>query len=215
MKRTPVPILRALLPAALLLFTGCAPSAPRGTWPPPEIAEFVILQGDSVVATERISRTLDRLTGEIEMRGVARAQYIATLSGIGTMTAVHVSLRPWTGPGEEAVSVELRGDSVVVRSSAWGGLPQSFAERLGNVYVHPSPALLELILRRALLSGDSTADVRVWLLTQNTPATARLTTMPDGRVRLDMAGTPVYLTHDNGYVLRAEVPALGWVVERR
>jgi hypothetical protein len=212
--QTRVPILHILLPA-LVLYGGCTTSAPQAGWPPPELAEFVIQQGDSVVAIERTARTLDRLTGEIEMPGVARAQYIATLSGIGTITTLQATLRPWSGPGEQAVSVDLMGDSLVVRSSEWAGLPQAFAERASNAYVHPSPALLELIVRRALLSPDSAADVRVWLLNQNAAATARVEPAQDGRLRVDLAGTAVYLVHENGYLLMAEVPTLGWMVQRR
>jgi hypothetical protein len=203
-----------MIGAAILLPTACGTRSPEPDWPALEHTEFIIQQGDSIIATERTARSLDRLRGEISMPGVARAEYVATLSGPGTLTSLHATLRPWTGGGEEAITVRLLGDSLTVASSRWDGLPQTFDTPATAVYLHPSPALLELLLRRALLAGDTVASVPVWLVNQHAPTTARVH-VTDGQTWIDIAGTRVRVVHEDGYLLMGEVAELGWVFTRR
>jgi hypothetical protein len=179
-----------------------------------DAAEFVIMAGDSVVATERTTRTLDRLHGEIRLTGQARASYVAELSAPGTVQTLSADIAAWQGAGVETLRVELGSDSLVVESSRWNNVRQAFRPGAAAVYLHPSPALLEILLRRALVTGEAEPQVRVWLANQNTPAIASFREV-DGRVRIDMAGTTVYVTHENGTLLMGEVPALGWVFHRR
>jgi hypothetical protein len=213
----PTPGHRARGLAALLLAagaTGCVSAPAPDPMPMLDAAEFVIMVGDSVVGTERTSRTLDRLHGEISLTGQARSSYVAELSGPGTVTTLEATIRSWQGPGGETLRVDLGPDSLVIRSSRWNNLPQTFRPGAAAVYLHPSPALLEILLRRALITGDSMPELPVWLAGQNVRAVARFT--PEaGRVRVDVANTRVYLTHDNGTLLMGEVPALRWVFHRR
>jgi len=202
-----------LAPLTLLLLAACAPQ-PAAVWPAAEHTVFVIHQGDSVIATERTTRTLDRLEGEISMPGQARAQYVAELTGPGFVRTLRATISAWSGPARETLTVDLAEDSLVVRSTRWNELPQTFRPAAAAVYLHPSPALLEILLRRALITGDSAPEVRVWLANQNTPATARFTPV-EGRVRIDFAGTRVYVVHENGTLIMGEVPALGWVFSRQ
>jgi hypothetical protein len=200
--------------ALALTVAACAPRSAGVPWPPPDYTEFVILQGDSVVATERTARTMDRLEGEISMPGQATARYVATLTGVGTVDRVEVTTEAWSGPGRETVSVQLYGDSLVVASSRWNGLPQTFRTAAAGVYLHPSPALLELLLRRAMLEDVPGTAIPIWLVNQNAPATARVST-ENGVTWLELAGTRIRLVHENGHVVMGEVPALGWQFHRR
>jgi hypothetical protein len=205
---------RALLVIVLAatVSASCARPLPEQGWPPPELTEFVITAGDSLVATERTARTLDRLEGEITMPGRARARYVADLSGPGALRTLRTTVEATPGGAVEATTVELRSDSVIVRSSRWNDLPQGFATPAAAVYLHPSPALLEILLRRALVAG--TAEISVWLVNQNTPTTARVE-MVDGRTELHFAGTRIRIVHENGYIMMGEVPSLGWTFHRR
>jgi hypothetical protein len=204
----------AFLPVLIWISSGCAAGSATAGWPPPEVTEFVITAGDSVVATERTSRSLDRLEGEVLMPGEGRARYVVELTGPGYVRSLEARIGPLTGPDTEALSVELIGDSVVVRSSRWDGLPQRFDVPAAAVYLHPSAALLELLLRRALVTGDSVSTLPVWLVNQYTHASARVT-INGGQARVELAGTVVNVVHENGYLILADVPSFGWVVRRQ
>lgn len=197
---------------AAILLPACAQRPPAPAWPPLEHAEFIVTHNDSVIATERTARSLDLLEGEITMPSRARVRYAATLTGPGTVSRLEARLASPTTPLEDAITIEL-GDTLTVSSSRWGGMAQPFPA-VAAVYIHPSPALLEILLRRALIAEDPSAPLRVWLVGQNAAATARMH-VSDGETFIEMAGTRVRIVHDNGYILMGDVPSLGWVFRRR
>jgi hypothetical protein len=199
-----------LVSAAVL---ACASRPPTGEQAI-ETAEFLIQSGDSVVAVEHTVRWPHRLEGQIQLIGQTRADYVATLDGTGAVTRLQATLRTWDDRSREEVDIAFGRDSVVVRSSRWAGVPQSFAGRATAAYLHPSPALLELMLQRADWAQDSAATFGVWLANQNVRTTARVQQL-DGQPVIELAGTRMRAVEENGALVSGEVRALGWTVHRR
>jgi len=208
----------APLVAPLLFLLGCAtaPAAPPGAARVVRTSEFVIYQGDSLVASEQAAEYTDRIEGSIEVVGRARAHYTAWVGEAYTVRRIEAQVLPWRGGSMgNAVNVDFVGDSVLVERT----LPLPSLQRRGGgaalPYLHPSPVLLERVVFRALQQGVNPADVRLWLATNNAAITARVTFVSARVADVQMGQTEMRVWLDDFGLVMAEVPSLGWLIQRR
>lgn len=210
--------------AAAVLLAGAAPfSTPRTA---PTRGAFAVLLGSDTIATERFTRSDDRLEGELTPRGPLAAQqpafrYDAALRPDASvarfvLTPLGATGSPTAGGGGVQQSATFQGDSVLLVQGA--DSVRRAAPRGAVPYLNPSPSLLEQIVRRAHALGGTRGDapVQVPVLVgagQSTPASV---TFPAAdSVRIDLANTVVMLRVDNvGAVLGGSVPAQGVTIVR-
>lgn len=206
--------------AAILLAGAAPPSTPRTA---PTRGSFAVLLGSDTIATERFTRSDDRLEGELTPRGPLAAQQPAFRYDAALRHDASVArfvLTPFganagaEGAGTQSATFQgdsmflVRGADSVRRATPRGTLP----------YVNPSPALLEQIVRRARALGGNPggAPVQVPVLAggaQSTPATVTFASADSARV--DLANTDVRLRVDGaGAVLGGSVPAQGVTIVR-
>jgi hypothetical protein len=202
--------------ALLSVLSGCASARSLPPSIPFQQTEFQILEGDSLVATERVSRFADRLEGSIELIGRARAEYVAFLGDSATVRRIEAQVRPWQGTSfGNAVAVDFVGDSIITERT----LPiPSTQRRMGGPampYMHPSPALLEQVVWRALQMGDPDSEVRLWFPTRSISMVARVHRVSARVADIEIAGGTIRVWLDQFGLMLAEVPALGWLIQRR
>jgi uncharacterized protein len=134
-----------------------------------EQGAFVILVGRDTFAVENFSRTPYRLEGEMTGRVIGRIAYTA-LFGPGELVR-ELTLHAWAAgaaadaaPMQEAV-LTLQDDSVVaVITTAERSTTQRIASHDGALlYVNPSFALTEQMVRRALVLGGEAVAVPVFI----------------------------------------------------
>jgi hypothetical protein len=209
--------LRLVSPAAIaLLLAGCA-SAPRV--PPAPLVQsstFQIFQGDSLVATEQVVRFNDRMEGSVELVGRARAEYVAYMDGGGPIWRFDAQVRPWEGTSiGYDLSAQFVGDSILIERTE----PIRSSERRAGgpvmPYLHPSPALIEQLVRRAINSGENPFEVRVWFPTRGVTPLARVTRVTSRIMDVMIAGGQMRVWLDDFGMVLAEVPSLGWLIQRR
>jgi hypothetical protein len=215
----------AHVPLVLVAF-GCATSPAAD--PPPaqplqtadlalQTADFVIYRGDSLVASERALHFPDRMEGTIEVPGRARVSYVARLDDRGLIERIETQIRPWQGEAlaNNDITVRFVGDSIFVDRS----IPAATTRRYGGgravPYIHPSPALLEQVVMRALRMGGNPAAVRLWFVAQNGPIYARVSFVSARVADVEIQGSSFRVWLDEFGLLLAEVPSLGWLVQRR
>jgi hypothetical protein len=227
--------IRLSLVLGLSIFgAGCARAAPPvGATPAlPAItlrqsSEFTIYAGDSIVAIERVDHHVDRIESVVEVIGRARDVYTAYRDSGNVIRRIVSRVTPWTGvTATNSVDVEFRGDSVIAQHLE----PVRYTVRRtrpGGVgpmpYIHPSPALLEQLILRALreraqftaLDEPERVDLRVWLVNYNRTANARVTFVSNRVVDVEVAGVGFRAWMDEFGLMLAEVPSLGWLIQRR
>ena len=148
-------------------------------------AELVLVQGTDSVATERFTRTAERVDATLSLGPMGRLRYTATLAPDASVTRVDLAV---LGPAAtdttplQRGSAVVRGDSIQLESAAADGSPPqtlSLAVPRGAViYVNPSPSSLEQIVRRARALGGQ--NVRVPILALGGDATVGSTTVTFG-----------------------------------
>jgi hypothetical protein len=184
---------------------------------PLQTADFVIYQGDSLVASERALHFPDRMEGAIEVTGRARVSYVARMDERSLIERIETRIRPWEGEAlaNNDITVRFLGDSIFVDRT----VPTASTRRYGGgravPYIHPSPALLEQIVLRAVRMGGSPAEVRVWFVTQNGPTYASVSFVSARVADVVIQQRTVRVWLDDFGLLLAEVPSLGWLVQRR
>jgi hypothetical protein len=203
-------------PAALLLLLGCASLPPLPATIPIQETDFQILEGDSLVATEHVVRYADRFDGSIELIGRARAEYVAFLGDSATVRRIEAQVRPWQGASfGNSVAVDFAGDSIITQRRL--PIPSTERRMVGPVmpYMHPSPALLEQTVWRALQLGDPDAEVTLWFPTRSISMPVRVHRVSTRIADVEIAGGRIRVWLDQFGLLMAEVPALGWLIRRR
>lgn len=192
--------------------------APAAAAPVAERAGFLLLRDADTVAIERFTYAPDRLDGEMRLRapqGEARFLY-------------EVRLTPGVRPTSLALSVFAPGDTSTLpaqRATATFGADSvrlaltrrglDSAQRMaasnatGAVpYLNPSPAFMELIVRRALANGGDSSSVSVYAPGAPEPLAVAVTAIDSANVRLGFPGVEILLTHDRtGRVTGGSVPA--------
>jgi hypothetical protein len=204
--------------ALLFVVGGCATSQPS---PPPlfQLSEFQILRGDSVIATEQVLTYADRIEGSIELMGRARAEYVAFLADSARIRRIETRITRQGGGTENAMSLEFASDSVSIQRTL--PFPSSERHATGPVmpYLHPSPGLLEQILRRAIRTGAPTEAeprvMKVWLVGYNRATDAKVSFVSPRIVDVELAGTPIRVWLDEFGIQLAEVPSFGWLIQRQ
>jgi hypothetical protein len=203
-----------LAPIPLL---ACATASTFDEPVPIQTADFVIYAGDSLVASERALHFTDRLEGAIEVPGRARVSYVARMDERSLIERIDTQIQPWEGVAiaNNEVAVRFVGDSIFVDRS----LPAPSTRRYGGgravPYIHPSPALLEQVVMRALRMGGNPAAVRVWFVAQNGPTYAHVSFLSARVADVEIQGSSFRVWLDDFGLLLAEVPSLGWLVQRR
>jgi hypothetical protein len=208
------PALPAVAAAALLL--GCASARPVVPLGPLQQNDFQIFEGDSLVATEHVDRYADRMEGAIELIGRARAEYVAFLGDSARIRRIEAQVRPWQGTSfGNAVAVDFRGDSVVTERRL--PIPSTERRAVGPVmpYMHPSPALIQQIVWRALQLGDPDSEITIWFPTRSISMPVRVHRVSTRIADVEIAGGKIRVWLDQFGLLMAEVPALGWLIQRR
>lgn len=206
-----------LAPLFWLVLAACATARPVTERQPLQTADFVVYQGDSIVASERASHFQDHIEGTIEVTGRARVSYNARLGARNLIDHIEMETFPWEGEAiaRNRVAVDFVGDSIFVNRT----VPLPSMRRVGGgrpvPYIHPSPVLLEQIVLRALRMGGNPAQVRVWFVGQN-GATYASVSFVSGRVAdVQILGSSFRVWMDDFGLLMAEVPQLGWLIQRR
>ena len=218
MSRAPL-LLSILVAACASPGTPAATSAaPAPAAPAAERAGFVLVRENDTVAVERFSYASDRMDGELRLRapqGEARMLYDVRLSPGVQATSMNLSVFP---PGDTAATpaqratVTFGADSArlaITRRGVDSTQRMATTNAAGAVpYINPSPAFMELIVRRALAIGGANPTVTVYALGAPEPISVPVTTIDSANVRLGFPGVEILLTHDRtGRVTGGAVPA--------
>lgn len=213
----------AVLPPLLV---GCAAAGRSGAGSPPlRTTEWVVFQGDSLVATEQVLYYPDRIEGAVDVQGSARVRYVAFQQEASRqISRLEARVFPWQGAGlETEVRVDFTDDSVFVERTRPMRVRQRYAGRRATPYLHPSPGLLEQIVLRASRApgaaasggGGDPVEVRVWLVSANTATVARVAFVSSRIADVEIANTSFRAWMDDFGLMLAELPSLGWVIQRR
>jgi hypothetical protein len=214
-----------------LLMVACATAPPQPSAPALEAVEFIVLQNDSIIASEEQRIYADRIAGSVAVLGLARMDYVAYTGRDDRIYRLEAHIMPWRGqPRGDSVAVQFRGDSVYVERIR----PIRYTDVHGGgtaiPYLYPSPGLLEQVAVAAMhsaanvqlqggnpqfRSGSAPMEVRVWLVALNTSTTAQVYVYPDNVYDIELAQRRIRVWLENGRMVRAEVPALGWLIQRR
>jgi alpha-beta hydrolase superfamily lysophospholipase len=128
-------------------------------------SEFVITQGGRRIASERVNRSGDRLTGDLRIGEQARITFTAHTDAGALVPELEFAFYG-AGAADPAAhgTVSFRGDSAVARVRSPASPPeQRFATGAGALpYINLSAGLLEQLVRRARVVGGD--EVRVPLL---------------------------------------------------
>ena len=156
---------------------GTASAAPAGDSAARAMPDgFVLLRGSDTLAVERYARDGDTLRGEI--RDVAngnRMMYTAAVGSDARVTWIQFALH---GPGATSAAgvgtVRLQGDSIIADQQEEGkSETQRIAAPQGtSLYLNPSMALMEQVLRRARTVGGQRPQFPVFTI--STQADARV-----------------------------------------
>jgi alpha-beta hydrolase superfamily lysophospholipase len=151
--------------AALALVAGVAlaqPSRPYG---------FVYLVGGDTLGIERVTPGSPIVSGDLQMRGQARLQWIATLSGPGRLRSVSITAfqsAAADAPVLQRAVIELDGDTARAEISS-GGAPARKqvlpTRRDAFMLVSASAALLDQLLARARVTPSPTDTIPIFLTT--------------------------------------------------
>jgi hypothetical protein len=219
MKRT------ALLP--LLVLAACAAPAAQGPIAAPsgaaaERGEFTLRQAETVIATERFTRSGDRVESELVFPGQVRIVYTATLAPDATVPRIELQAFPAAGsadaaPAQRSVAT-FRSDSVFTETTTGDSTQTArHAATPGALpYLNPSPVMMEQILRRARVIGGEQVEVPVYVAGsggQVVPATVSF--QGTGAASINLGGVEVVISTDAaGRILSGTVPAQNVSIER-
>ena len=185
-------------------------------------AQFTVSQEGAVVATERFTRSANRLESELVFPGQARLAYTATLAPDATIPRLELQAfaadAPAGAPAMQRAVATFRGDSVITESMQ-GDSTQTTrrAAPAGAIpYINPSPVLMEQIIRRARAIGGERVEVPIVVAgSGGQVATATVTFQGARGATLDVAGVEIiFALDDAGRVLSATVPSQNVSIER-
>jgi hypothetical protein len=186
--------------------------------------QFILMSGDDTVAVEAYTRTGDRLEGELrERRSGDRVTYRVTTGEESLITRLEISAytRGGTAP-EQQVELTVRGDSLIAGYTRDGSRQQEATLIPSGtlLYLNPSVALLEQMLRRARAVGGERVGLTVLSISaDDAPELVRptITWIGTDSVHIAVAGdNQVHGAVDGeGRILRAVNPMWGVRIERR
>ncbi|MBA4157837.1 MAG: hypothetical protein H0X65_10220 [Gemmatimonadetes bacterium] len=225
MKRT------ALLP--LLFAAACAAPAGRmpaadspaggaAVMPATQSGQFVLLQNAAPIATERFTRSADRLEAELVIPTQIRVSYTADLTADATVRRIELQASPPDAPvggaAAQRSSATFQGDSVFLEQTEGEAVETARRQvRPGTIpYINPSPSLMEQIVRRARQIGGERVEVPVFLGGEGAQTGAvSVTFMGADSARLVLGDVQVHLHIDaSGTLLGGRVPAQNVTIER-
>jgi hypothetical protein len=137
---------------------------------------FVLLRGGDTLAVERYARSGDTLRGEV--RDVAngnRMTYSAAVGSDSRVTSLDFTLhKPGSGGPSGRGNVRVQGDSIIAEQEEEGksGTQRMAAPSGTSLYLNPSMALMEQVLRRAKAVGGQRPQFPVFTI--STQANARV-----------------------------------------
>ena len=224
--------------AALVLLAACAPadraedtgaaSIRPETPAPTESSSLVLERGGSVILTERVTRTAERMESELTAGpSEGRVTYTAALNPDGTVSRLDARLyeagtTPQSAPAGR-VAVTLRGDSALLELAEGDSTQRAqIAVARGTIPIPVSEAvgMVEQLLRRARAIGGTTAEIPTLIVEKGVrtgTATVTFTGRDSARVvvRGDGSSTEMHVATDAaGHLLGARVPASGLVIRR-
>jgi uncharacterized protein len=203
----------AALPALLLL----APEAPAQQ---AETYGYILRLAADTFAIESVSRTPDAVEGEIASRMLGRVVYRAALRPDGTVHAL--TARAWA-PGSAAdaaplqdARLRLEGDTVAIEVAAGGGTrtQRIFAAGAEMIYVNPSMALMEQVLRLARAGGGARAEIPIFLSTGQTFTAVVTYPAPDSAAIAFGGGEMRVAISPDGRLLSGAIPGQNLTLER-
>jgi hypothetical protein len=208
---------RALLLLLGLTATACAttPPAAQPDAMPLEEVSFTIRRGDAIVATEQARLFADRIESEIEVVGQAHVTYVASYAPDGLIGRMEAIYRPERGAQpRDGMAITFSGENVRVERLVLMPLTRSHRTAAGSLpYLHPSPLLLEQIVRRAVAQGGD-GDVPIWLVSSEAANMAHVRFESPEIAEIRMSGSTLRVWMLGGRLVGGEVPALGWVFHR-
>lgn len=196
---------RKLIAAALMSLCVGAPAAAQAQ--AARLDALVVLVGADTFAVENLTRTADRLQGELTGRAIGRTLYTAVLGPGGSVASLEIEAWQPGVPAERAqvqrIRVALQGDSAIVEVSTPAGAQ---TQRIGTTagalpYLNPSFGLVEQVLLRARAVDADRAGVAIPLFMLQGGAT-----LP-GQVQWLGADSATFAL--GGAVLRAHLDAGG------
>lgn len=178
---------------------------------------FTLVRGSDTMASERFSRSAERLQVDFTSRGIALFNYDAALTPQATISRMQVTTRV-PGSPERTSSVTFQGDTAILADGAGES-----ARTLRSVvppgtlpYVGSSASLMEQIIRRARAMGGNSVTVPLLIAStggRTSPAIVSFSS-PDS-ARIGLAGVTVLLRVDAaGDIVSGSVPAQGVVISR-
>jgi len=215
-----------LLAPALLLCAACAPAPavqPQPVHAAAEEVTFILRQGAAAVITERSRRVDDRLEAELTITGGPRVAFEARLLSDASVSRIAVRQFAAGTPAAGAPAMESTAtfEGGTVRLTMTQGETTETLEREAVpgsvVFINPSPALMEQIVRRARAMGVERAEVPIWIAAeggQNAVAVVEFTAAD--AARLTLGDTEIVIQTDaRGRLLGGSVPAQALTIERR
>jgi uncharacterized protein len=170
---------------------------------------------------ENVSRSLDRIEGEITTRSMGRMVYVATLDADGTVS--RLTLQAWAprtsgdAPPMQDVRLTVRGDSVAMHIiTPAGEQTRTLPTRAGALlYLNPSFALMDQLLVRARRLGGDSVEVPVFLLQGGQTTTATVTWPSPDSAGILLGGSAMQVDlGDAGWIRGASVPAQRLTITR-
>jgi hypothetical protein len=186
---------------------------------------FVIRHGSDTVATERYSRTANRLEGTLALRNPSRTSegYSAVVAPDATLPLIELTIREGVDSGGTKARIVQRArvifkeDSAAVDEMGNAGIQtRIFGTEVGAVpYLNLSFALLEQAVRRARAANDG-SQVAFFNLGGGQTLIARLSPLGVDSLRLDIGDTRIHLRMDTkGRLLGGRIPGQNLVAERQ
>jgi hypothetical protein len=131
--------------------------------------EFTLLSGADTYAVERFTRTPNRLESELRGPSLGRIQISAVIDPDESVP--ELTLRFWPvdaaegDPPNQSATITMRQDTAVIAITSPPGInPQPLSSaRDAFVYMNPSFALMEQMIRRARAAGGASASFPVFL----------------------------------------------------
>ncbi len=179
---------------------------------------FTLVHGADTIATERFTRSNDRLQVDFGAQGTTLFRYDAALTPQATVSHMQVTT---TVPGspERIASATFQGDSAILAGNSAGDSAQTLRTAVpqGTVpYINPSASLMEQIVRRARVVGGNQVTVPILVAStggQTTTAAVSFPTPDSAHVQL--AGVAILLRVDStGSIMSGSVPAQGITITR-
>lgn len=200
---------------------GTATAAARPAATAQTSGTYVLIRGGDTIATERFTRTDQRLEANLVIPGQVRVNLVAGLNPDASVSRLELRTYPVGAPDTAATQVsiaEFRADSVFLQGTREGGTTADRRPLMvsGVVpFVNPSPSLMEQIIRRARKMGGETAEVPVFASSAGGSTITANVHFAGNEAHLNLGGVQVTFQVDaSGAVLGGSVPAQELTIQR-